>query len=996
MRSFRRLNNLVGWLVFALATLTYLLTLEPTASFWDCGEFIACSYKLLVPHPPGAPTFLLLGRLFSLFAFGDVTKVSVLINTLSALSSSFTVLFLFWTITMLAKKLVLHRPGLPNDRLAEPTGGQTALILGAGAVGALAFAFSDSFWFNAVEAEVYAMSALCTSVVVWIMLKWENRADEPDSDKWLLLIALVIGLSIGVHLLNLLAIPALGFIYYYRRHAAPTLAGGMLTLVVSSVIVGLILAGIIPGLPTLAGAFEVFFVNSIGLPFNFGLVIFLVGFVGLIWFGFRTSFRTHNRLLNTALLSFVFILIGYSSYLIVPIRSSYHPPVNQDAPDDVLSFVSYLKREQYGSRPLLYGPHIFAQPVAQQDAGPRYVRQDGRYAVAERKQELVYAPEDQMLLPRIYADGGPSRLPYYQQWVDLQEGVKPTMGQNLSFLFRYQVGHMYWRYFLWNFVGRESDVQQAGVLWPWESSRAELPERIADSKSRNNFYAIPLILGLLGLFYQARRDGRNAFVVGLLFVFTGLAIVIYLNQPPIEPRERDYTFTGGTYAFAIWIGLGVLGLAELLKSILKADTTRATVATLVGLLVPGLMAAQGWDDHDRSDRYTAVDSAKNLLNSCAPNAILFTNGDNDTFPLWYAQQVEGFRTDVRVAVLSYLNTDWYINQMRQQSNASAPLPGTLPAADYAQGTNDYLPYVANPAVPSVNLPEFIGLVGQRSDLLKVSYGQGDPLLSFPSPNFYLPVDTAAVKALGIIPQDRRRQLVSRLEFNLGKGALEKKTLFILDMLAANQWKRPVYFATTVARSEDHLGLEPYFQLEGLAWRVLPLHNPDYSPRGEPGYVAKDLLYRNLMQKFAFRGLNDGSLLHDEHSLLFPANYREKFARLASAYLAAGDVATARRVADRCLAVMPDQAIAYDYYSPQLVPALVVGGERQRANKLLDVLLDRTRRGLLYYANGAHPLFDRELGQHVGTAQQLYLAAEQVGDSARARQALVLLEPYLRQ
>lgn len=405
MRSYQSLNNVVGWLVFAIATLTYLLTLEPTASFWDCGEFIACSYKLLVPHPPGAPTFLLLGRILSLLSFGDVTKVAVLVNALSALSSSFAVLFLFWSITMLAKKLVLHQqvaghtvPGTP-----EPTGTQTVLILAAGVVGALSFAFSDSFWFNAVEGEVYAMSSLCTAVVVWVMLKWENRAHEADSDKWLILIAYIIGLSIGVHLLNLLALPALAFIYYYRRTQSPTTTGGVITLVVSLVIVGLILAGIIPGLPSLAGAFEVFFINSVGLPFNSGIVIFLVLFVGLLWFGFRYSFQKRSRLVNTAMLSLVFILIGYSSYLIIPIRSSYHPTINENNPEDVLSFVSYLKREQYGDRPLLYGPQFNARPVRYEEGAPRYVRQGDKYVVAEKRQEVIYDDADKMLLPRIYS-----------------------------------------------------------------------------------------------------------------------------------------------------------------------------------------------------------------------------------------------------------------------------------------------------------------------------------------------------------------------------------------------------------------------------------------------------------------------------------------------------------------------------------------------------------------------------------------------------------------
>lgn len=994
MRSYKSLNNLVGWLVFALATVVFLMTLEPTASFWDCGEFIACSYKLLVPHPPGAPTFLLLGRLFSMLSFGDVTKVSILVNALSALSSSFTVLFLFWIITMLAKKLVMHRPGMHDDRQLEPSFGQTLLIMGAGAVGALAYAFSDSFWFNAEEAEVYAMSSLCTAAVVWLMLKWENRADESDSDRWLVLIAYVIGLSIGVHLLNLLAIPALGFVYYYRRTQNPTMWGGVATLVISSIIVGLILAGIIPGLPTLAGAFEVFFVNTVGLPFNWGIVIFMLLFVGLIWLGFRQSFQRRNRLLNTVMLSFVFILIGYSSYLIVPIRSSYHPTINENNPEDVLSFVSYLKREQYGDRPLLYGPQLNAQPTAQTEGSPRYVRQGDKYVVAEYRPVLEYRPEDKMLLPRIYSPD-PLHVYNYQKWVDgISKDVKPTMGQNLAFLFRYQMGHMFWRYFMWNYVGREGDLQQSGILWGSADGNG-LPARVADSPARNAFFALPLLLGLLGLFFHIRRDGRNAFIVGLLFLFTGLAIVLYLNQPPIEPRERDYTFAGATFAFAIWIGLGVLALAELLQSVIKADTTRAGVVTLAGLVVPGIMVTQGWDDHDRSDRYLSVDSAKNLLNSCAPNAILFTNGDNDTFPLWYAQEVEGVRTDVRVAVLSYLNTDWYIDQMKRRSYKSAPLPISMENKDYKQGTNDYLPYAENPAVPAVDVRQFMQLVEANSPLLQVSYGDGKNLLSFPSRNFYLPIDTAAVAKSGLLPADRRKQLVPQMEWNVGKSAIEKKSLVILDILATNNWKRPVYFSSTVD-SRDFMGLQPYFQLEGMAYRILPARDPNYDPKNgsaNEGYVETDLMYEKLMKTFAYRGLDNPGIFYDENNLRFPANYRDKFSRLADALLIQGDKVRAKQVLNKMFEVMPDKAIPYDYYVPQFIPALMAVGEQQRANEIMDTMTDRAERGLAYYSTHNQALFDQEFNTYLMTLNSIGRAAEEIGDQKRAERAIRLLQQY---
>ena len=1002
MRSFNRLNNLVGWVVFALALAVYLKTLEPTASFWDCGEFIACSYKLLVPHPPGAPTFLLLGRLMSLLSFGNRELVSVLVNALSALSSAFAVLFLFWIITRMGRKLLLAREEFETET-PEPDTLQTWLIMGAGAVGALSFAFSDSFWFNAEEGEVYAMSSLCTAAVVWIMMKWEERATQPDSDKWLILIAYVIGLSIGVHLLNLLAVPALALIYYYRRQPNPTVMGGVITLVVSMVIVGSVLVGIIPGLPTLAGGFEVFFVNSIGLPFDSGLVIFLLLFVGGIWFGFRLSFQRRSQLLNTAMLCFTFILIGYSTYLIVPIRASFLPTINENNPSDVLSFVSYLKREQYGSRPLLYGPQYNAQPDHYIDGTPRYKRENGKYVeILPRAQEPGYADADKMLLPRIYSPD-PAHIQEYNKWIPSlnanasapTENAKPTMGQNLGFLFQYQIGHMFWRYFGWNYIGRESDIQQASVVTPLSASPNSLPPRIGQSFARNNFFAIPLILGLIGLFVQLRRRGHDALIVGLLFLFTGIAIVVYLNQPPLEPRERDYTFCGATFAFAIWIGLGVIGLAQGLMSVLQNSQLRTSLAVALGLVSPVILVAQGYDDHNRAGRYNSVDSARNLLNSCAKNAILFTNGDNDTFPLWYIQEVEGVRTDVRVAVLSYLNTDWYIQQMKRPSYESAPVPISMGDDAYAQGNNDMLPFMPNAAVDSLDLKQFVGLVGQGSPLLR--YTEGNYSTStFPTPKFYLKVDTAAVKQLGIIPADRKNQLVGELRWSMGKRAIEKKNLVILDMIATNNWKRPIYFSSTVAPS-DYMNLEPYFQLEGMAYRLLPLRDPGYDKRGEEGFVEKPICYDELMKTFRYRGLTDPTIFYDENNLRFPANYRDKFARLANAYLAAGDVAKAKEVANKCLAVMPDNTIPFDYYTPQLIPALIAGGEKAKADDIMDKLTARSIQILNYYQSHDGALFDDAQRGYLLTLQSVYQAASNpmVNDQVRAQKAYAVLEPYLR-
>ncbi len=1002
MRSYKFVNDLTGWVVFVIATVVFLLTLEPTGSFWDCGEFVACSYKLLVPHPPGAPTFLLLGRIFSMFAGDDISKIGIWVNALSGLSSSFTVLFLFWTITLMGRKLLVGLKG-------EPTGAQTALLMAAGAVGALGFGFTDSFWFSAAEAEVYALSAFCTAFVVWAMLKWERVEEEPDSDRWLILIAYVVGLSIGVHLLNLLAIPALAFIYYFKRHKV-TITGGLVAFVIAGVIILSILVGIIPGLPTLAGWFEVFFVNSVGLPFSSGLWIFLVILLGGIWYGFRRSFQTASHLLNTAMLCFVFILIGYSSYLIVPIRSSYLPTINENAPNNVLSFVSYLKREQYGDRPILYGPQYSAAPVAQIPGDSIYVPnpRTGKYEGVDRKIETEYDARDKVLLPRIYSNQA-HHLSEYRKWgvnIPFQPAVnpetgqpqypKPTFSENIGFLFGYQFNHMYWRYFLWNFVGREGDVQQSGVLWPGENSAAtvsQLPERVATSKARNNFWALPLLLGILGLVYQVRKDDRDALIVGLLFFFTGLAIALYLNQPPIEPRERDYTFAGSFYAFGIWMGIGVIALADLLSRFLKSAAARVTVATALGALVPLVLVAEGWDDHDRSGRYNSVDSARNLLESCAPNAIIFTNGDNDTFPLWYAQEVEGVRRDVRVAVLSYMNTDWYIDQMRRPSYENTPLITTLDSTSYRQGTNDYLTYQPIAQVANgIDLKQFIGLVKQNYPALVVPTSVGKPLLSFPTKKFFLDVDTTAVWNSGIIPADRRTQLVPRMEWTLRGNIMEKKNLIILDMIQANQWKRPIYFSTTV-NTTDFMGLMPYFQLEGLAYRLLPCKNPGADPR-QNGYVARELMHKNMMTKFWFRGLNDPTIFNDENGLRFPANSRDKLSILAEAHLAAGDKERAKQVIDAAFRWMPDAAVPYDYYTPQFIGPLVQVGQQARANEIMDVMSARAVKALSYYSkNDSRNLFDNELRMNAIVLQNLAVAAQEIGDQPRAARYGQLLEQF---
>ncbi|MCX2738630.1 glycosyltransferase family 117 protein [Pontibacter anaerobius] len=979
MTDYRKINNLVGWVVFLIATAVYVLTLEPTASYWDAGEFIACSYKLLVPHPPGAPFYLLMGRLFSMFA-SDVTQVAWWVNLLSALASSFTVLFLFWTITILARKLLIKEG-------AEPTKGNVWLIMGSGAVGALAYTFSDSAWFSAVEAEVYAMSSFFTAIVFWAMLRWEAKVGQAHSDKWLILIAYLVGLSIGAHLLNLVTIPALAFLYYFRLYK-PNFWGGVIAFAISAVIVVAILWGVIPGLPSVAGSFEVFFVNSLGLPFSSGIIVFLVLFVGALVFGIRYSIQHSNRVLNTALLSLVFVLIGYSSYMMIPIRSSYEPTIDENDPDDILTFVSYLKREQYGDRPLLFGPQYNAQPVGQEEGAPRYVKGEDKYIVAGNKVEPVYDSKDKVLLPRIYSDQ-PAHVDAYKKWVDLREGQTPTFGQNMSFLLNYQLGFMYWRYFLWNFVGRESDVQNAGVLW-FGGNEPNAPERVLESEARNTFYLLPLLIGILGLIYQVRKDEQNAFVIGLLFFFTGMAIALYLNQPPVEPRERDYTFAGSFYAFSIWIGLGVMGLADLLGKALKNSTARAAVATVIGLLVPGIMAAEGWDDHDRSDRYHSVDSAKNLLDSCAPNAILFTNGDNDTFPLWYAQEVEGYRTDVRVAVLSYLNTDWYIDQMMDQSYESDPWPLSLGMENYRQGTNDFLPYMERPQVAAgIDLKQYIGLIKQNHPALQAQYGAGTTLLTMPTHNFFLNIDKEKIKQMDFVAEDREDEIVDRMQWTITKSLLEKKHLVMLDLLATNNWERPVYFSTTV-NSADFIGLSDFFQLEGLAYRVVPVK----AAEDEAGNVNKEVMYENMMKKFSFRNFDNPDIFYDDNYYRFSANARDKFATLAAAYLEAGDEARAKEIVEHSFKVLPLETVPYDYYTPQFISIYAALGEMDKATELLDLMAQGSQKALDYYfAKGS--LFDQEIQVNMVILQQLIGSAQQLGLDDRATQLEQQFRQYLQ-
>ena len=912
--NFQRTNNITGWIVFAIALITYWFTFEETASYWDCGEFIAVAYKLEVPHPPGAPLFLLLGRLFSFLALGDVTKVAFWINFMSILAAAFTILFLFWSITLFGRKMV-H-----IGKSDSSTPSKIMLLMGAGVIGALSYTFSDSFWFSAVEAEVYAMSSFFTAFVVWGILKWDVIEDESKANRWLILIAYMMGLSIGVHMLNLVTIPALGLIYYFKKHQ-PTRWGIVAALVLSFAIIFFINDFIVPGLPSLAGNFEVFFVNTIGLPFGSGVIVFSLIIIGGLVYGIRYSHINNKPLLNTFLLSTTFILIGYGSYATIVIRSNFNPPINENAPRDVMSFVSYLKREQYGSRPLLFGPLFTSQPIDIKYGAPVYKKGKDKYEIADRKFEYVY--DNETFFPRAwssdYADS-------YRNIIGLKEGQVPTFTQNIYFMFKQQIGQMFMRYFMWNYAGRESDEQGADWLGPsgWFE---KVPAALANNGGRNNFFMIPFVLGLIGMFFQFSKDTKNFAVVGLLFIMTGVAIVVYLNSPPVEPRERDYIYAGSTYAYAFWIGFAVIAIGEALGRLIKKPNAAAMAAILIAAASPVLMATQGWDDHNRSNRFFSVDSGKNYLASCTDNAVLFTGGDNDTFMLWYAQEVEGFRTDMRVLVLSYYNTDWYIEQSMRKMNDSEPLKYTLSLNDYRQGgPNDYLPFV-DLKLKSIDLVQYL-------DLLKKNHPQlrSDDRNIVPSKVLTLKVDKAKVLASGIIPEGMDSLVVDEMQFRLTGGGLEKKDLAMLDVLASNDWERPIYVNHT-SLSQFKVDLNPYAIQEGNTSRILPIRNPN--PRKE--FVNADLSYDNLINKCSYRGLDDPTIYYSEDYRNFVLNQRSAFNSVAQALIDKGEMEKARKALLFSIEKMADVAVPYDHTAAETVNLLFQVGEKDKAIEIANIV-----------------------------------------------------------
>ncbi len=965
MKNFKQLNNIVGWGTFLVAAATYLLTMEPTASFWDCSEFITTSYKLEVGHPPGAPLFMIMGRFFNLFA-SNPSHVAIMVNTMSALASAFTILFLFWTITHLAKKLI--KPD------GEYTTGQLIAILGSGVVGALAYTFSDSFWFSAVEGEVYGTSSLFTALVFWAILKWEDAADEPRANRWIILIAYLMGLSIGVHLLNLLAIPAIVFVYYFRKYTV-TRKGFIISLFLSVLILGIVMYGIIPGVVTIATWFELLFVNGLGLPFNTGAVIYALLLVGSIVYGILYTIRKKLVLWNTVLLSLIVILIGYSSFAMIVIRSSANPPMDQNNPDNAFALLGYLNREQYGDRPLFFGQYYNTPLVKYVDDKPYYIEKNGKYVVADMRQKPIFNSSLSTFFPRMYSRED-AHIEAYKQWANIKgrsvsitddDGNPktiqlPTFGENLTFFFRYQVDYMYFRYFMWNFSGRQNDIQGQGEITNgnWITGinfldkirlgdQNKLPAEFKNNKGHNRYFLLPFLLGIVGIVFMYNRgaNGRkDLWTVFLLFFMTGMAIVLYLNQSPLQPRERDYAYSGSFYAYAIWIGLGVLGIYEALKKYLPETIGAGVSVGATLLLVPVIMGAQNWDDHDRSNRYTCRDFGANYLKTCKPNAVIFTNGDNDTFPLWYNQEVEGVRQDMRVCNLSYFQTDWYIDQMKSKAYDSDPLPISFTHDQYVQGNRDVVYLMEDPRLKggAIELKQALDFV--KDDNPRTKLEQAENAAYIPSKKLFMVVDKAAVIRNHVVEPEDYDKIVDTLKIDLSnKHYLTKDELMVLDMIANNNWVRPLYFAITVGR-DKYVNLQDYFQLEGLAYRLVPIKTK--SNGIDIGKVDSKDMYKHVMEEFKWGNMNDPKVYIDENNGRMMMNIRNTFDRLAEQLVKEGQKDKAVKVLDRCNELLPNKIITYNYFAMQMAETYLKADQPAKGKEMINTLMNNFKGDLDYY------------------------------------------------
>ena len=956
--NYRRWNNITGWFIFIFSSIVYLLTLEPTVSFWDCGEFILAAFKLQVGHPPGAPLFLMMSRVATLFAGGDTSKVAVTVNILSALCSGFAIMILFWTITHLVRRVFLNGTELESKNVPA--------IMASGILGSLAFTFTDSFWFSAVEGELYSLSSLIIALVFWGMLKWEEEEEKPYSGRWIILVAYLMGLGLGVHRLNLLIIPVGVFVYYFKKYEVST-KGLIKASLVALLLLWLMVFVLMPGVPEVAGWFELLFVNVLGLPYNSGLVFFMIILFGALTYGIYYSLKHKRVIMNYVMTSLVVVMIGYSSYAMIMIRSSARPPMNQNDPSDVFSLSYYINMKQYGSAPKFYGNYYSAPVTDVMKVISGYNKVGGKYKPYYHP-EYSYNKEFETAFPRMYSSD-PEHESAYKYWGKVVgkkfsggEGkeaiVCPTFGENLRYFFHYQIGFMYFRYFMWNFAGRQNDIQGNGnsIHGNWISgikfidearlgNLDRIPKDLKTNPGNNKYYFLPLLIGLVGMCWQYKRNNSGFWLVMVFFIMTGLAIIVYLNQYPNQPRERDYAYVGSFDAFAIWIGIGFMFVYEKLQKFLGNKISLAVTFVVLIAAVPVLRASQNWDDHNRSGRYTARDIGADYLKSCAPNSILFTYGDNDSFPVWYNQDVEGVRTDVRVANLSYIQAGWYIDMMRQKAYGSDPLPLTLGSDKYLEGIREQLP-IDNRVDKPINLKDIVQFAGLEDNKYKVDLsGRGDYMNYIPANKFIVDVDTAKVLSNGTVKSYYKDRIVSPMIWEYTDGDAFKGDLAIMDLLSTNKWERPIYFSTTVP-STQYKGLEKYFIQEGLSYRVVPVKT-DKPEQGEFGMIDPLVMYDNMMNKFSWGNAGDPSVYLDENNKRMFSNFRRIFGTLGKELLISGDTIRAIEVAHRGLSIVPSAKMPYDFFTIGIAEVLISAGKAEEGEQLLNDVINYSKEYLDY-------------------------------------------------
>ncbi len=949
MKKASLINNILGWAVFIVSAVTYLSTCEPTASWWDCSEFIISAFKLEVGHPPGAPFHMILGRFFTLFA-SDESRAAVMVNTMSALASAGTIMLLYWSIVLLAGKLFPVKKLSPGEQIA---------VWGSGIVGALAYSFTDTFWFSAVEGEVYALSSFFTAAVFWAILKWEKVADEKYAGRWLVLIGYLVGLSIGVHLLNLLAIPAIGLVYYFKKYEF-SWKGALIAIASSFVILGGIQFIVIPGVPKVAFIFDRVFVNGFGLPFNSGILFFIAAVIVVSGWAVRYTMNRKLVFWNTAVTILIVILIGYSSFALILIRASANPPMNQNHPDNAFALLKYLNREQYGDRPLAYGPYYTAPALGSKGDKDQYNRVDGKYKVTgSMSAGTEYEPKLETFFPRMYSNQA-NHIKVYKEWgkvkgeqVRVRNGgevkklTRPTFSENLRFFFSYQLGHMYMRYFMWNFAGRQNDIQGHGNFMNgnWISGinfideakigpRENMPDFMKNDPSRNAYYFLPLLFGLIGLFFQFNQGkrGKEGFAVTMmLFIFTGIAIVVYLNQYPIQPRERDYAYAGSFYAFSVWIGLAVAAFYSALAKVWKGKLPAVLVTLASLVLVPGVLASENWDDHDRSGRYMTRDYAKNYLESCAPNAILFTYGDNDTFPLWYVQEVEGVRPDIKIINIGYLGMDWYIRQQCTASNDAPPVPFSFDSSKYYMGRMDVI-LIQERLKQSIELSGAMQFLGNDDVRTKVKTSSGKMLDYLPGRNFHITVDKKKVLETGTVQPEDSALIVDKVEFRVGGNFVTKSEMAVLNIMAANNWERPIYIAHSLIHVGD-IHFRNYLQFEGMAYRFVPIKTPKKG--AFYGHVNSGILYNNVMNKFVWGNVNSPDIFLDEYNKkeinILQARYL--FARLATVLNREGKKEKALEVLDKMFELFPNEIIPLTFDSFPAIEQYFIAGAAEKGSEV---------------------------------------------------------------